>query len=94
MGYDDNTPLTGVTGGGLPADIWHETMVRVHAGLPVRALPMDVPVAPRPSGNTATASSQPQQATPTQPRQQQKQNVGEVAERILLDVLNDLLGGN
>ena len=22
IGYDDNTPLRGVTGGGLPADIW------------------------------------------------------------------------
>ena len=40
MGYDDNTKLTGVTGGGLPAQIWHETMVRVHEGLPVRPLPM------------------------------------------------------
>jgi membrane peptidoglycan carboxypeptidase len=29
MGYDDNTPLSGVTGGGLPADIWRETMTRV-----------------------------------------------------------------
>ena len=43
MGYDDNTPLTGVTGGGLPAEIWHETMLRVHDGLPVRPLPMDAP---------------------------------------------------
>ncbi len=40
MGYDDNTPLKGVTGGGLPAEIWRETMVRVHAGLPARPLPM------------------------------------------------------
>ena len=39
MGYDDNTPLTGVTGGGLPADIWREVMVRVHEGLPPRPLP-------------------------------------------------------
>ncbi|MEO0678628.1 MAG: transglycosylase domain-containing protein, partial [Pseudomonadota bacterium] len=30
MGYDDNRPLTGVTGSGLPADIWRETMARVH----------------------------------------------------------------
>ena len=44
MGYDDNTPLTGVTGGGLPAEIWHETMARVHEGLPARGLPMDRPV--------------------------------------------------
>jgi len=34
MGYDDNTPLTGVTGGGLPSEIWRETMVRVHEGAP------------------------------------------------------------
>jgi len=40
MGYDDNTPLTGVTGGGLPAEIWRETMVRLHKGLPPRPLPM------------------------------------------------------
>jgi 1A family penicillin-binding protein len=40
MGYDDNTPLTGVTGGGLPAEIWRETMLRLHDGLPPRALPL------------------------------------------------------
>lgn len=42
MGYDDNTPpLKGVTGGGLPAEIWRETMLRVHEGLPARPpLPM------------------------------------------------------
>ncbi len=40
MGYDDNSKLTGVTGGGLPAEIWRETMQRVHEGLPVRPLPL------------------------------------------------------
>ena len=43
MGYDDNRPLSGVTGGGLPADIWRETMLRVEAGLPARPLPMADP---------------------------------------------------
>ena len=43
MGYDDNTPLTGVTGGGLPAEIWRETMLRVNEGLPPGPLPMLVP---------------------------------------------------
>ena len=43
MGYDDNRPLTGVTGGGLPAEIWHETMVRVLAGLQPTPLPMTPP---------------------------------------------------
>ncbi|MCX7888849.1 MAG: PBP1A family penicillin-binding protein [Rhodobacteraceae bacterium] len=43
MGYDDNTPLKGTTGGGLPAEIWHEVMTRVEAGLPATPLPMIVP---------------------------------------------------
>ncbi len=46
MGYDDNTPLSGVTGGGLPADIWRETMKRVTEGLPATPLPMIRPAAP------------------------------------------------
>lgn len=48
MGYDDNTPLTGVTGGGLPAEIWHEVMLRVHEGLPARPLPMVAPLQSQP----------------------------------------------
>ncbi|WP_411838385.1 transglycosylase domain-containing protein [Paracoccus sp. ME4] len=34
MGNDDNTPLTGVTGGGLPAEIWQAVMSEIHDGLP------------------------------------------------------------
>ncbi len=45
-GNDDNSPLKGVTGGGLPAEIWREVMVRVNEGVPPRPLPMIVP-APR-----------------------------------------------
>ncbi|MEM6480213.1 MAG: transglycosylase domain-containing protein [Pseudomonadota bacterium] len=55
MGYDDNTPLTGVTGGGLPAEIWRETMIRVHAGLPVTPLPM---AQPKPVATPQTSSRQ------------------------------------
>lgn len=44
MGYDNNTPLTGVTGSGLPAEIWHETMRRVLEGLTPTPLPMTEPV--------------------------------------------------
>ncbi|MFC6686762.1 transglycosylase domain-containing protein [Jhaorihella thermophila] len=52
MGYDDNTPLSGVTGGGLPAEIWREAMQRINEGLPPRPLPMDPPSPPtRPRGN-------------------------------------------
>ncbi|MBO9453864.1 penicillin-binding protein [Paracoccus sp. R12_1] len=38
MGYDDNTPLKGVTGGGLPAEIWQAVMSEIHDGLPVLPL--------------------------------------------------------
>ncbi|MFN3969763.1 MAG: transglycosylase domain-containing protein [Gemmobacter sp.] len=58
MGYDDNTPLAGVTGGGLPAEIWKEVMVRVHDGLPARPLPMDRPEWRRPP-DPARASGAP-----------------------------------
>ena len=43
MGYDDNRPLTGVTGGGLPAEIWHEVMVRVNEGIEAKPLVKEIP---------------------------------------------------
>ncbi|MDP3860021.1 MAG: glycosyl transferase, partial [Phaeovulum sp.] len=43
MGYDDNTPLAGVTGAGLPAEIWQAVMVNVHEGLPATPLPTASP---------------------------------------------------
>ncbi len=67
MGYDDNTPLSGVTGGGLPAAIWREVMVRVHEDLPPRPLPMirpaEPPVAlPYPTGPGIETPAPPAQA--------------------------------
>ena len=38
MGKDDNAPLVGVTGGGLPAEIWKEVMLRLHDGLSIKPL--------------------------------------------------------
>jgi penicillin-binding protein 1A len=43
MGYDDNNPLTGVTGGGLPAEIWHEVMVRINEGVDPKPLLTEIP---------------------------------------------------
>ncbi|MBE0412342.1 transglycosylase domain-containing protein [Yoonia sp.] len=43
MGYDDNAPLTGVTGGGLPAEIWRETMAPILAQRQPVPLPMRAP---------------------------------------------------
>ena len=52
MGKDDNAPLIGVTGGGLPAEIWRETMARIHNGLSV--VPLDAGFGP--SGGDLVAS--------------------------------------
>jgi len=88
MGYDDNTPLTGVTGGGLPAEIWRETMMRVHDGLPVRPLPMIVPDAPQ---QVVEPQPQPQQPPATLERQDRQPTV---LENALNQLLQDILGGN
>ena len=53
MGYDDNTPLKDVTGGGLPAEIWQAVMAEIHEGLP--ALPLGVG-APGTAGSVIAAS--------------------------------------
>ncbi|MDJ0826266.1 MAG: transglycosylase domain-containing protein [Rhodobacter sp.] len=80
MGYDDNTPLTGVTGGGLPAEIWAEVMTRVHDGLSPIPLPMALPeAAPRPA---------PAQVAPERVSDRR----GTVADRVILDVLDSILG--
>ena len=50
MGYDNNTPLRGVTGGGLPAEIWRETMVRVLEGRTPVPLPLMAPQFSAPLG--------------------------------------------
>lgn len=59
MGYDDNTPLSGVTGGGLPAEIWREAMVRVHEGLTPKPLPMLAPEPIAPPVQTPPARRRP-----------------------------------
>ncbi len=77
MGNDDNTPLQGVTGGGLPAEIWREVMVRLHAGRPIRPLPMLAP-----SAASAGGREFPRQV----PQATDGQNKG------LGDVIRDLIG--
>ena len=88
MGYDDNTPLSGVTGGGLPAEIWHEVMTRVHDGSPVNPLPMLIP---EPRLPPVPQEQQPQQQfdpfPQAQPQPQDQQGDGDIAERILREVL-------
>ena len=83
MGNDDNAVLTGVTGAGLPAEIWHEVMLRVHEGIPPTDLPMIVP-APRLPPN------QPAQQQPVAPVDQG----GGAVEQALRDVLGQQQNGN
>ncbi|EPX86994.1 transglycosylase domain-containing protein [Salipiger mucosus] len=82
MGNDDNTPLRGVTGGGLPADIWRETMTRVHDGLPVEALPAIAPARPEPEPQV---SEQQQRQPAPQPERERR-------DGLIQQVLRDLLG--
>jgi penicillin-binding protein 1A len=46
IGNDDNTPLKGVHGGGVPARIWHDFMAQA-----LRLTPVPKPVRPTPSPN-------------------------------------------
>ncbi len=88
MGYDDNTPLSGVTGGGLPAEIFAEAMKRIHEGMAPRPLPLLEPAQSR-----QMAQDEPGRRRPTQPRPQQDD--GSVAanfERALIGVLNEIFG--
>ncbi len=96
MGYDDNSPLTGVTGGGLPAEIWRQTMALIHRDLPPRPLPMIDPAAearttPQMMGDGAPefdGRGVPPAGTLLGPAPQEE------ADQILLRVLNGLLGRN
>ena len=80
MGYDDNTPLTGVSGGGLPTEIWKEVMERVHEGLPLTPLPM---IIPEPIYVEAPTPTQPVQPVPVP--QPQQGPVG-LIDRVLRDI--------
>ena len=80
MGNDDNSPLTGVLGGGLPAEIWRETALRIHQGLPPRRLQMIVPSS---ESNFLTGDARGGGS-----------NGGTIVERVLLDVLRGLTGGS
>lgn len=84
MGYDDNTPLSGVTGGGLPAEIWHEVMVRVLDGKTPVPLPMSDPGV----GSNVIGGVQ------GDGNQQPSQRRGSFIEQLLQDILGGGGGGS
>ena len=94
MGYDDNTPLSGVTGSGLPAEIFAETMKRVHEGLPVQPLPLIEPAQGRQlaqQGSGATERTNRNNGGYRPPPSISGQT-GSGFERGLIGVLNDIFG--
>lgn len=92
IGYDDNTPLKGVTGAGLPAEIWHEVMIRVEDGVPVTQLPLIVPE-PRLRPDLGNASNQPVDPNaefpqdPAQPSEPLMNPSDDQVEALLKDIL-------
>jgi len=78
MGNDDNAPLTGTTGAGLPAEIWRAVTSRLIGGTAPVALAMS-------EGQAPARSAQPQ--TDTQPQREPT-----LVEAVFQDVLEGLGG--
>ena len=87
MGYDDNTPLTGVTGGGLPTEIWRETMTRVQNGAEGKPLPMIRP-APRAADQAVPRNLNAENNGNPRPTRQR----GDSAEQVVRDIFNSIFG--
>lgn len=64
VGNDDGKPMKNVTGGTLPARMWHEFMVRTQANVPVAQLPDMPAVAGTAEVVTAPASTETAAASP------------------------------
>jgi penicillin-binding protein 1A len=93
MGNDDNSPLTGVTGGGLPADIWHEVMMRVEEGEPDTPLPVITPDQMPPPEYPGQTFSAGDPLFNTGGRQPNSQRQRDPADDVLTDVLRKIFGG-
>jgi membrane peptidoglycan carboxypeptidase len=94
MGYDNNTPLKGVTGGGLPAEMWHETMKRVQEGRVATPLPMLRPsTPPQVAGRVSEINSNSQSRGGTQNAGTSGVRTQNKAENVLRDLLGSIFGG-
>jgi penicillin-binding protein 1A len=81
VGNDDATPMRGVTGGSLPAQIWHEVMLAAEKGLPARPLDRSPPGIPEDTSIMASGvpltTDDEAQTLPTLEQQEQPQQSGE-----------------
>jgi penicillin-binding protein 1A len=81
VGNDDSSPMRGVTGGSLPADIWRQVMTAAEKGLPARPLERSPPGIP--VDTSILTSGQPlatddeAQGAPAQEEPQQTSQTGE-----------------
>jgi len=79
VGNDDSSPMRGVTGGTLPAQIWKDVMKAAEKNLPARPLDRSPPESLTgeesllPSGVPATIDDEAQPMAPGQPESQQEQ---------------------
>ncbi|OOY20329.1 glycosyl transferase [Thioclava sp. DLFJ5-1] len=89
MGNDDNTPLKGTTGGGLPAEIFHETMKRVLNGEDPKPLPMAHPGDWQVPAQQSQGQSQSAGQAPAEPQRQRR----DPSQSILNELLN-IFGSN
>ena len=64
MGNDDNSPTNKVTGGSLPALVWHDVMMAAHQGLEARILPGTMPAATEPDAQVANVDVQAAEPAP------------------------------
>jgi penicillin-binding protein 1A len=81
VGNDDSSPMRGVTGGSLPAEIWHEVMTAAEKGLPPRALDRSPPGIPIDTSILTSGlplmTDDEAQTLPALPEQEQPQQTGE-----------------
>ena len=68
LGNDDNTPTKAVTGGSLPAQIWHDIMAPALAGLTPQPLPGDYSVAALSRGDHPVYGGEVEAESPVPPR--------------------------
>jgi penicillin-binding protein 1A len=59
FGNDDGAPMRAVSGGRLPASLWHEYMATVLEGQPVKPLPMPAAAAPVADSASPPLTSEP-----------------------------------
>ncbi len=96
MGYDDNTPLKGTTGSGLPAEIWKQIMLGVANGKSPAPLPMRraAPVQDIQAVAAQTVKETVKKAIKEQAKPKKQPQPKQDRDSAIVDALIGILGGN